>query len=488
MVALTDSQRSAIDELAARFPVALELGQRFADAGFELYLVGGSVRDALLGRLGHDLDFTTDARPTDILGVLDGWADTVWDTGIEFGTVGASRGGAQLEITTFRADLYDGVTRNPTVTFGDSLAGDLVRRDFTVNAMAVSMPSLQFIDPNGGLTALDAAMLDTPQAPEVSFRDDPLRMMRACRFVSQLGLFVKPRVVEAMTKMSAEIGRITPERIQVELSKLMCGADPSGGLELLTDAGLAEVVLPELPALRLERDEHHQHKDVYQHTLTVVEQAIDLEGADPDSEHPDLVLRLAALLHDIGKPATRRFEAGGGVSFHHHEVVGAKLARTRLKALRYPKHVVEAVGSLVFLHLRFHGYGDAAWTDSAVRRYATDAAELLPRLHKLVRADCTTRNPRRRAKLQSTYDELEHRVEHLAAQEDLARVRPDLDGNAIMTLLGVRPGPIVGRAWAYLKELRLDHGPLDPAAAEIALLAWAAREGLVDPATGKPLG
>jgi poly(A) polymerase len=489
---LTRAHREALAELATRFPVALELGRRFTAAGFELYLVGGSVRDALLGRLGHDLDFTTDARPADIQRLLDGWAETTWDTGIDFGTVGAAKDGAQLEITTFRADLYDGVTRNPEVTFGDTIDGDLVRRDFTVNAMAVRLPTLEFVDPHGGLAALAAATLDTPQAPEVSFRDDPLRMMRACRFVSQLGLFVAPRVVAAMTEMSDEIARITPERVQAELTKLMCGADVRGGLELLTDSGLAAVVLPELPALRLERDEHHQHKDVYQHTLTVVEQAIDLEeaavAAGDNVQHPDLVLRLAALLHDVGKPATRRFEPGGGVSFHHHEVVGAKLARARLKALRYPKHVVEAVGSLVFLHLRFHGYGGGAWTDSAVRRYVTDAGELLPRLHKLVRADCTTRNPRRRMQLQAAYDDLEARIATLAAAEDLARVRPDLDGNAIMELLGVRPGPVVGRAWQYLKELRLEHGPMDREAAEIALLAWAAREGLVDPVTGQPAG
>lgn len=488
---LTGSQREALADLAAQYPIAIELGNRFAAAGFALYLVGGSVRDALLGRLTSDLDFTTDARPPDILALLEGWADTTWETGIEFGTVGAAKAGrqgmVQLEITTFRADLYDGVTRNPTVTFGDTLDGDLLRRDFTVNAMAVALPDLTFIDPYGGLAALGDANLDTPGLPEHSFRDDPLRMMRACRFVAQLGLFVAPRVVEAMRAMAGEIARITPERVQTELSKLMCGADPSGGLELLVDTGLADQVLPELPALRLERDEHHQHKDVYAHTLQVVEQAIELEAADPESEHPDLTLRLAALLHDIGKPATRRFEPGGGVSFHHHEVVGAKLARARLKALRYPKQVVEAVGQLVFLHLRFHGYGGGKWTDSAVRRYATDAADLLPRLHKLVRADCTTRNPRRRMQLQATYDDLEARLGELAAAEDLARVRPDLDGTAIMELLGLKPGPLVGRAWQYLKELRLEHGPLDRDAAEIALLAWAAREGLVDPGTGQPV-
>lgn len=483
----TQIQRAALTSLIEQFPVVVELGERFVAAGHQLYLVGGSVRDALLGRVTHDLDFTSSARPGEIQALLEGWADSLWDTGIEFGTVGASRGGVQLEITTFRADLYDGVTRNPEVTFGDSIEDDLIRRDFTVNAVAVELPSLQFVDPCGGLAALDDAMLDTPQVPEISFRDDPLRMMRACRFVAQLGFFVAPRVVAAMQQMAGEIDRITPERIQVELSKLMCGADPVSGLEMLVDTGLADHVLPELPALRLERDEHHQHKDVYAHTLTVVQQAVDLEQADPEAQKPDLVLRLAALLHDIGKPATRRFESGGRVSFHHHEVVGAKMTRARLKALRYPKNVISHVSDLVFLHLRFYGYGDGAWTDSAVRRYVTDAGELLPRLHKLVRADCTTRNSRRRRRLQSSYDELEHRIEHLQQQEDLARVRPDLDGNAIMDLLGLKPGPLVGKAWQYLKDQRLEHGPMDRDAAEIALLAWAAREGIVDSVTGKPL-
>jgi poly(A) polymerase len=478
---LTRAQQQAVADLITRFPVADELGRRFAEARHRLYLVGGSVRDALLGRLGYDLDFTTDARPAEIQAIVEGWADTTWDTGIDFGTVGAAKGGAQLEITTFRSDLYDGQTRNPEVTFGDSLEGDLVRRDFAVNAMALSLPEHRFADPCGGLAQLTQRVLDTPGTPEQSFRDDPLRMMRAARFASQLRFTVAPRVVEAMTAMAEQITRITVERINVELTRLLCGADPRAGLVLFTDTGLAAHVLPELPALRLERDEHHQHKDVYQHTLTVLDQAIAQEA-----EGPDLVLRLAALLHDIGKPATRRFEPGGGVSFHHHEVVGAQLTRKRLRALRYPKQVVDQVGQLVFLHLRFHGYGTGAWTDSAVRRYVTDAGDLLPRLHKLVRADCTTRNPRRRQALQRSYDDLERRIEELAAAEDLARVRPDLDGNAIMELLGVAPGPVVGRAWKYLKDLRLEHGPMDRDAAEIALLAWAAREGLVDPLTGRP--
>jgi poly(A) polymerase len=381
-----------------------------------------------------------------------------------------------LEITTYRSDLYDGDTRNPVVTFGDSLAGDLLRRDFTINAMAVSLPGHEFTDPFGGLDHLAKRVLDTPGTPENSFRDDPLRMLRAARFASQLAFTPAPRVVAAMTSMAAEIDRITPERVGAELVKLIMGADPRAGLALLTETGLADRVLPELPALRLERDEHHQHKDVYEHTLTVLDQAIAQE-----TDGPDLTLRLAALLHDIGKPATRRFEDGGGVSFHHHEVVGAKLVRRRLRALRMPKALIDDVAMLTFLHLRFHGYGTGAWTDSAVRRYVTDAGELLPRLHKLVRADCTTRNPRRRTALQRSYDDLESRITLIAAAEDLAKVRPDLDGNAIMKLLGVPPGPVVGRAWAYLKELRLEHGPLPREAAEAALLAWAVREGIVPP-------
>ncbi len=469
-------QRAAVAELLRISPVVDELGRRFAAAGHELHLVGGSVRDALLGRLGDDLDFTTDAHPPRVLDVVNGWADGTWGTGIDFGTVGVVKSGFRLEITTFRSDLYDGETRNPVVTFGDSLEGDLQRRDFAVNAMAVSLPEHEFVDPFGGLAQLGVRVLDTPGTPEQSFRDDPLRMLRAARFASQLSFTPAPRVVAAMTAMAGEIDRITPERVGAELVKLILGANPRAGLALLTETGLADRVLPELPALRLERDEHHQHKDVYEHTLTVLDQAIAQE-----EDGPDLTLRLAALLHDIGKPATRRFEDGGGVSFHHHEVVGAKLVRKRLRALRMPKALVEDVAMLTFLHLRFHGYGTGAWTDSAVRRYVTDAGDLLPRLHKLVRADCTTRNPRRRQTLQRSYDDLERRIATIAEAEDLARVRPDLDGNAIMTLLGVPPGPLVGKAWKFLKELRLEQGPLPRDQAEAALLEWAAREGIVPP-------
>jgi poly(A) polymerase len=447
-----------------------EIGRLFADAGHELYLVGGSVRDALLGRLGNDLDFTTDARPEQMQKFLRPWAEALWDTGIEFGTLGVGKAGDRLEITTFRADTYNQVSRNPEVRFGSSLDDDLVRRDFTVNAMAVRItrdgPG-EFLDPLGGLAALRAKVLDTPSAPQVSFGDDPLRMLRAARFVSQLGFAVAPRVIEALVEMAAQLGRITAERVAAELDKLLLGADPVAGIDLMVQTGLGDVVLPEVGAMRMAIDEHHQHKDVYWHSLTVLRQAIELED-----EGPDLVLRWAALLHDIGKPATRKHEPDGGVSFHHHEVVGAKMTRKRMRALKYSKQMVDDVSQLVYLHLRFHGYGDGRWTDSAVRRYATDAGPLLSRLHKLVRADCTTRNKRRAARLQANYDELEHRISEIAAKEDLARVRPDLDGNEIMRILGIPAGPEVGEAWRHLKELRLDRGPLSHEEAVEELMKW----------------
>ena len=470
--------QQTVRELVDLTPVLTSLGERFTAAGFEVHLVGGSVRDALLAaRSGAatdgDLDVTTSARPEQVLELLRGWAGSTWNTGIEFGTVGAEVDGVRLEITTFRADRYDRESRNPEVAWGDSLADDLARRDFTVNAMAVSLgPDRTVTDPFGGLGDLLAGRLRTPGAAVDSFADDPLRMLRAVRFVAQLGLTPAAEVVEAMTSMAAELGRITPERVQVELAKTVLQDRPRAALELFVATGLADVVLPELSALRMEIDEHHQHKDVYAHSLTVLDQAIALEQADPEAPSPDLVLRLAALLHDIGKPATRRHEAGGRVSFHHHEVVGAKLVRKRLTALRFSKEVVEAVARLTFLHLRFHGYGRGEWTDSAVRRYVTDAGELLPRLHKLVRSDCTTRNKRRAAALSATYDSLEARIAELAEREDLARVRPDLDGNAIMQILGIPPGPEVGRAWRFLKDLRMERGPLEPDEAEAELRAW----------------
>jgi poly(A) polymerase len=450
--------------------VLREIGAAFDATGHELYLVGGSVRDAFLGRLSPDLDLTTDARPDQVQQIVRRWADSVWETGIEFGTVGVGKGEHRLEITTFRADTYDQVTRNPEVRFGDRLDDDLVRRDFTVNAMAVRVTSAgagEFLDPLNGLAALRAQVLDTPSAPEISFGDDPLRMLRAARFVSQLGFTVAPRVRTAIEEMAPQLGRISAERVAAELDKLLLGADPVAGIDLLVQTGMGEVVLPEVGGMQMAIDEHHQHKDVYQHSLTVLRQAIALED-----DGPDLVLRWSALLHDIGKPATRRHEADGGVSFHHHEVVGAKMVRKRLRALKYSKQMVDDISHLVYLHLRFHGYGGGKWTDSAVRRYVTDAGPLLPRLHKLVRADCTTRNKRRAARLQANYDQLEARIAELTAQEDLARVRPDLDGNQIMQLLDIPAGPQVGEAWRFLKELRLDRGPLTDDEARAELLAW----------------
>nr|WP_308283260.1 CCA tRNA nucleotidyltransferase [Pseudonocardia nigra] len=472
---LRRAQENAVVEMVQIGPVAEELAQRFTAAGHRLYLVGGSVRDALLRRDSQDLDFTTDARPDAVLALLAGWADAVWDTGIDFGTVGARKRGTTVEITTFRADAYDRVTRNPVVAFGETIEDDLVRRDFTLNAMAVELTGdeRRFVDPHGGLAALAAGTLDTPATPEESFADDPLRMLRAARFVSQLGLTPAPRVLAAMTAMAGELARITRERVQTELSKLICGTHPRRAIELMVDTGLADQVLPEVPAMRLAIDEHMQHKDVYTHSLVVMEQAIDRE-----TDGPDLVLRLAALLHDIGKPDTRRKESDGRVSFHHHEVVGAKMTRKRLRELRYPKSVVDEVSQLVFLHLRFHGYGTGEWTDSAVRRYVTDAGPLLDRLHKLVRSDCTTRNRRRAAALQRSYDSLEERIAQLRKKEELDAIRPDLDGNAIMQLLGIPPGPLVGKAYKHLLALRMERGPMTREQAEAELRSWAEQNGV----------
>jgi poly(A) polymerase len=481
---LTAAQRRAVTELLRVSPVVDELGRRFAAAGHELHLVGGTVRDALLGRLGNDLDFATDARPDQTLAVLAGWAETTWETGREFGTIGAAktvtgsgsagRARLQLEITTFRAEAYDGVSRNPLVQYGNSLADDLQRRDFTVNAMAVSLPDHRFIDPYGGLTDLAAKVIRTPGTPERSFGDDPLRMLRAARFAAQLRFAVDPPVRAAMSAMATDLRRITAERIRDEFTKLICGADPVAGLRLLVGTQLADEFIPELSGLRLEIDEHAQHKDVYEHTLTVISNAIRLEG----DGGPDFVLRMAALMHDVGKPATKVVGPDGRVSFHHHEVVGARLTKLRMKALRYPKDVTNDVAELVLLHLRFYGYGRGEWTDSAVRRYVTDAGPLLPRLHKLTRSDVTTRNRRKADQLAADYDALEDRIARLQAEEDLARVRPDLDGNAIMELLGIPPGPVVGKAWRYMKDLRLERGPLSREEAEAELLRWAREQGL----------
>ncbi len=454
-------------------PAAEALGEAFAAAGRELHLVGGTVRDALMGRLSPedpdvDLDFTTDARPDEVLEIAAPISQATWTTGIEFGTVGAQIRGRRCEITTFRADRYDRVTRHPEVAYGESLTDDLLRRDFTMNAMAFSVTGdAVFTDPFGGLVDLARGVLRTPGTPEDSFADDPLRMLRAARFVSTLGVTVAPEVRLAMGAMHAELRRITAERVQAELAKLLLGDAPRAGLELLVDTHLADVVLPELPALQMAADEHGQHKDVYAHTLQVLEQAIDLED-----EGPDLTLRWAALLHDIGKPATREFGPNGRVTFHHHEVVGARMARKRLRELRCSKQLVEDVGQLVFLHLRFYGYRNGEWTDSAVRRYVVDAGPLLPRLHKLVRSDCTTRNKRKADALAAAYDTLEQRISDLQAREELAAIRPDLDGNEIMRLLGIPPGPLVGRAYKHLLALRMERGPVPPAEAVAELRRW----------------
>ncbi len=471
---LSSAQTQAVAELLRIAPVVDRLGVLFTRAGHELYLVGGSVRDALLGRLGHDLDFTTSARPDEIERLLRAFSRSVWTIGKAFGTIGCkvSEGGTSwvIEVTTYRADAYEPGSRKPIVQFGDTLEGDLVRRDFAVNAMAVSIPDKRFVDPYGGLADLTEGVLRTPAAPEISFSDDPLRMLRAARFAATLGIRPVPELVAAMTAMVERIDIVSAERIRDELSKLLLADHPRPGLALLVATGLADRVLPELPALRLERDEHHRHKDVFEHSLTVLEQAIDLERERLPS--PDLTLRLAALLHDIGKPKTRSFEAGGKVTFHHHDVVGAKLARKRLTALRYPSDVVKDVAKLVELHLRFHGYGDGQWTDSAVRRYVRDAGDQLERLHILTRADCTTRNQAKAARLRAAYDDLEDRIGVLAQQEELAAIRPDLDGQQIMAILQVPPGPVVGEAYRMLLEHRIEHGPMSADEARDVLLSW----------------
>lgn len=454
-------------------PVVLELGQRFVDAGHELSLVGGPVRDLFLGRVSPDLDFTTDATPDQTVALIRKWADNYWEIGRAFGTIGMRKGGFQIEITTYRADAYDPASRKPVVAFGHSLTDDLLRRDFTINAMALRLPMLELVDPFGGVRDLHASILATPGPPETSFSDDPLRMMRAARFAAQLGVSLREDVREAMTRMAERITIISAERVRDELVKLMCAAHPRAGVDLLVDTGLAEFVLPEVSALRLESDEHHRHKDVYQHSLQVLEQAAALEtGADGDVPGADFVLRFAALMHDVGKPATRRFEPGGAVSFRHHDMVGSKLTAKRMKTLRFDNDTIKAVARLVELHMRFYGYGEAGWSDSAVRRYVTDAGPLLERLHRLTRSDVTTRNQRKADRLAFAYDDLEARIASLREQESLEAVRPDLDGGQIMALLGLKPGPVVGRAYKFLMEERMEHGPLDPDVAEAKLREW----------------
>jgi poly(A) polymerase len=422
----------------------------------------------MLGRHHNDLDFTTSARPEQTEALLKGWADAIWDMGRAFGTIGCRKGEWQVEITTYRSEDYDPDSRKPAVNFGDTLVGDLGRRDFTVNAMAVRVPGRDLEDPYGGVVDLAHQVLRTPGRPEDSFSDDPLRMMRAARFAAQLGFDVDPVALTAIRAMSSRLAIVSAERVRDELAKLVLAPYPRRGLALLVETGLSEHCLPELRRLRDTVDEHRRHKDVYAHTLTVLDQAIALETAGPD-----LVLRLAALLHDVGKPKTKSVGPGGKVSFHHHEVVGAAMARQRLAELRFPKDVVDDVSRLVELHLRFHGYADGEWTDSAVRRYVRDAGPLLDRLHKLTRSDCTTRNAAKARALSAAYDSLERRITELAAQEDLERVRPDLDGNDIMRELGIGPGPLVGEAYRYLLELRMEHGPLGRERAIEELRRWA---------------
>jgi len=456
----------------ARTPSVARLADAFQAAGHELALVGGPVRDALIGRPVHDLDFTTDARPDDIVRVVGPIADAIWDVGRKYGTIGARLGDDTVEITTYRSDSYDGATRKPEVEFGDTLEGDLLRRDFTVNALALRLPEVRLVDPSGGVEDLIAGVITTPSSPQISFGDDPLRMMRAARFTAQLGFTVDEATREAMSSMAERIEIVSAERVRDELSKLLMADEPRRGLELLVETGLADEVIPEIPALRLEADEHHHHKDVYQHSLTVLDQAIGYEKERHPGEAPDLVLRLAAILHDIGKPATRRFEPGGAVSFYHHDVVGAKLAKKRLTALRFDKSTIDSVARLIELHLRFFGYADAHWTDSAVRRYVRDAGPELERLHMLTRADVTTRNRRKADRLGFAYDDLETRIRELREQEEMDAVRPDLNGEQVMSILGIRPGREVGQAMRFLLELRLDEGPLGEEEATRRLLTW----------------
>jgi poly(A) polymerase len=484
---MTPEQRRAA---SARLRSALSVGLRKADElarifvrhGHEIALVGGLVRDAFLGRPHADLDLATDATPERVLEITAGWAETTWPIGIRFGTIGLLKGDTHFEITTYRSERYEGTSRKPDVTYGTSLEADLSRRDFTVNAMAARLPTIDFVDPFGGLADLRDKILRTPGRPEDSFNDDPLRMLRAARFVAELGLRPAPEVRAAMNSLAQRLEIVSAERIAVEFTKLLRASRPGGpsaGIDLLVQAGVADHFLPEVPRLKLEVDEHHRHKDVYRHSLTVLDQAIGLEeryGLDRD-----LRLRLAALLHDIGKPGTKSLLPAGRVAFHHHDTVGAKLARKRLKELRFPADVSADVAKLIGLHLRFHGYGSGEWTDSAVRRYVTDAGPLLSRLHALTRADCTTRNKAKALRLAESYDALERRIAELEKQEELAKIRPDLDGNKIMEVLGIPPGPLVGRAYAHLLELRIEHGPLGRERAVQELRRWAEAEGVAVP-------
>ena len=468
---LNAAAQLAITTLTKQAPEATKLAIAFKAAGFKLALVGGPVRDAILGRLGNDLDFTTDAHPKDCEKILNKWADSVWDIGAAFGTVAGKKGDITVEITTYRSESYNLDSRKPNVEFGKTIEADLSRRDFTINAMALELTTDEptFIDLYNGVSDLQNKLIKTPGKPEDSFSDDPLRMMRAARFMSQLNFEIDPAVITAIKSMTARLEIISAERIRDEFIKIMMSDNPRLGITLLVETGLAEIFLPEIPKLKLEIDEHHHHKDVYEHSLTVLEQAIALEAR---LGGPNLTLRLAALLHDIGKPKTKELIAGGGVSFHHHEVVGARMGKERMKKLRFDNHIIKDVAQLIFLHLRFHGYGNGEWTDSAVRRYVRDADELLTHLHLLTRADCTTRNQKKAEGLAKTYDQLEARIALLMEQEELNKIRPDLSGEQIMEILSIKPSPAVGKAYDFLLELRLEHGPLGEEKAKAELLTW----------------
>ena len=468
---LNAAAQLAITTLTKQAPEATKLAIAFKAAGFKLALVGGPVRDAILGRLGNDLDFTTDAHPKDCEKILNKWADSVWDIGAAFGTVAGKKGNITAEITTYRSESYNLDSRKPNVEFGKTIEADLSRRDFTINAMALELTTDEptFIDLYNGVGDLQNKLIKTPGKPEDSFSDDPLRMMRAARFMSQLNFKIDPAIITAIKSMATRLEIISAERIRDEFIKIMMSDNPRLGITLLVETGLAEIFLPEIPKLKLEIDEHHHHKDVYEHSLTVLEQAIALEAR---LGGPNLTLRLAALLHDIGKPKTKELIAGGGVSFHHHEVVGARMGKERMKKLRFDNHIIKDVAQLIFLHLRFHGYGNGEWTDSAVRRYVRDADELLTHLHLLTRADCTTRNQKKAEGLAKTYDQLEARIALLMEQEELNKIRPDLSGEQIMEILSIKPSPAVGKAYDFLLELRLEHGPLGQEKAKEELLNW----------------
>jgi poly(A) polymerase len=478
-VSITENNSTAsnriLSALGESADLLKELGEKFSKNGFEISLVGGPVRDAVLGKLVKDLDLTTNAKPEEIQKCLKGWADSIWDVGIKFGTVGAKVKDYVFEITTYRTEQYEDTSRKPSVEFGKTLEEDLARRDFTINAMALRLPNFELVDIYNGLTDLNNKILRTPLDAQISFSEDPLRMLRAARFMSKLDLKPQADLVEAMKILADRLKIVSMERINDEFNKLLLTDKPRPGIELLVETGVAEHFLPELPALKLEIDEHHHHKDVYQHSLTVLDQVIDLENKHQPQIEADLVLRIAALLHDIGKPKTRKFEGEGRVSFHHHEVVGARLAKKRLEKLRYSNEIIEQVCLLIELHLRFHGYGDGKWTDSAVRRYVRDAEEQLIRLHKLTRADCTTRNDAKAEKLRNAYSDLEQRIVELSKQEELKSMRPELDGAEIMQVLNIKPGPEVGKAYQFLLDLRLDKGILGLEKATEELKTWWAK-------------